>query len=295
MNEQQLQDLLSALSLYTSFFFLLIVLCFASFVAVLFSLIHNIKNRKNLQGNREFVSEIIQTQEAERNRISRELHDTISQNIKTLLLKEKELSAILSDSDSKSDEIQFKIEKIIDLEKQNQKQLRTIIQNFAVPAVGNIPFKTVINDLCERFKEQSGIECSFFVSPEVALDDFSKEQKHHILRIIQEALNNAQTHAKASETSIVIRKVSRNGNDRRSEPVSEQNLQAGEDFICIMIFDDGQGFAGTAQIESGLYSQDHFGMSGMEMRAKLLGGSLVVQSTAEAGTEVRLEIPVKSV
>ena len=295
MNEQQLQDLLSALSLYTSFFFLLIVLCFASFVAVLFSLIHNIKNRKNLQGNREFVSEIIQTQEAERNRISRELHDTVSQNIKTLLLKEKELSAILSDYNFKSDEIQFKIEKIIDLEKQNQKQLRTIIQNFAVPAVGNIPFKTVINDLCERFKEQSGMDCSFFVSPEVALDDFSKEQKHHILRIIQEALNNAKTHAKASETSIVIRKVSRNGNDRRSEPVSEKQLQAGEDFICIMIFDDGQGFAGTAQIESGLYSQDHFGMSGMEMRAKLLGGSLVVQSTAEAGTEVRLEIPVKNV
>jgi len=295
MNEQQLQDLLSALSLYTSFFFLLIVLCFASFVAVLFSLIHNIKNRKNLQGNREFVSEIIQTQEAERNRISRELHDTVSQNIKTLLLKEKELSAVLSDYNFKSDEIQFKIEKIISLEKQNQKQLRTIIRNLAVPAVGNIPFKTVINDLCERFKEQSGMDCSFFVSPEVALDDFSKEQKHHILRIIQEALNNAQTHAKASETSIVIRKVSRNGNDRRSEPVSEQNLQAGEDFICIMIFDDGQGFAGAAQIESGRYSQNHFGMSGMEMRAKLLGGSLVVQSTAEAGTEVRLEIPVKSV
>lgn len=293
MNEQQLQDLLSALSLYTSFFFLLIVLCFASFVAVLFSLIHNIKNRKNLQGNREFVSEIIQTQEAERNRISRELHDTISQNIKTLLLKEKELSTILSDYNFKSDEIQFKIEKIIDLEKQNQKQLRTIIQNFAVPAVGNIPFKTVINDLCEQFKEQSGMDCSFFVSPEVALDDFSKEQKHHILRIIQEALNNAQTHAKASETSIVIRKG--RSENRRSEPVSEKQLQAGEDSICIMIFDDGQGFAGTAQIESGLYSQNHFGMSGMEMRAKLLGGSLVVQSNAEAGTEVRLEIPVKSV
>ena len=293
MNEQQLQDLLSALSLYTSFFFLLIVLCFASFVAVLFSLIHNIKNRKNLQGNREFISEIIQTQEAERNRISRELHDTVSQNIKTLLLKEKELSAVLSDYNFKSDEIQFIIEKIISLEKQNQKQLRTIIQNLAVPAVGNIPFKTVINDLCEQFKEQSGMDCSFFVSPDVEIDDFSKEQKHHILRIIQEALNNAKTHAKASETSIVIRK-SRSEN-RRSEPVPEQNLQAGEDFMCIMIFDDGQGFAGAVQTEQERYSQNHFGMSGMEMRAKLLGGSLVVQSNAEAGTEVRLEIPVKSV
>ena len=295
MNEQQLRDLFLALNLYTSFFFFLIVLCFASFIAVLFSLIHNIKNRKKLQKNREFISEIIQTQEAERNRISRELHDTISQNIKTLLLKEKELSAVLSDYNFKSDEIQFKIEQIIGLEKQNQKQLRTIIQNFAVPAIGTIPFKTVINDLCEQFKEQSGIDCTFFVSPDVELDDFSKEQKHHILRIIQEALNNAKAHAKASETSIVIRKVSRNGNDRRSEPVPEQKVQTGEDSIRIMIFDDGQGFAGAAQIESGLYSQNHFGMSGMEMRAKLLGGSLVVQSNAEAGTEVKLEIPVKNV
>ncbi len=294
MNEQQLRDLFLALNLYTSFFFFLIVLCFASFIAVLFSLIHNIKNRKKLQKNREFISEIIQTQEAERNRISRELHDTISQNIKILLLKEKELSAVLSDYNFKSDEIQFKIEQIIGLEKQNQKQLRTIIQNFAVPAIGTIPFKTVINDLCEQFKEQSGIDCSFFVSPDVELDDFSKEQKHHILRIIQEALNNAKAHAKASETSIVIRKVSRNGNDRRSEPVPEQKVQTGEDSICIMIFDDGQGFAGAAQIESGLYSQNHFGMSGMEMRAKLLGGSLVVQSNAEAGTEVKLEIPVRN-
>lgn len=294
MNEQQLRDLFLALNLYTSFFFFLIVLCFASFIAVLFSLIHNIKNRKKLQKNREFISEIIQTQEAEQNRISRELHDTISQNIKTLLLKEKELSAVLSDYNFKSDEIQFKIEQIIGLEKQNQKQLRTIIQNFAVPAIGTIPFKTVINDLCEQFKEQSGIDCTFFVSPDVELDDFSKEQKHHILRIIQEALNNAKAHAKASETSIVIRKVSRNGNDRRSEPVPEQKVQTGEDSICIMIFDDGQGFAGAAQIESGLYSQNHFGMSGMEMRAKLLGGSLVVQSNAGAGTEVKLEIPVRN-
>ena len=89
MNEQQLQDLLSTLNLYTSFFFLLIVLCFTSFVAVLFILIRNIKSRKKLQKNREFISEIIQTQEAERNRISRELHDTVSQNIKTLLLKRR--------------------------------------------------------------------------------------------------------------------------------------------------------------------------------------------------------------
>ena len=64
-------------------------------------------------------------------------------------------------------------------------------------------------------------------------DDFSKEQKHHILRIIQEALNNAQTHAKASETSIVIRKG--RSENRRSEPVSEKQVQAGEDFMKMPI------------------------------------------------------------
>lgn len=83
------EALLFALNPYTSFFLFLIVICFVSFIAILVILIRNIKNRKSLRGNSAFISEIIQTQEKEQKRISQELHDSISQNIKKLLLEEK--------------------------------------------------------------------------------------------------------------------------------------------------------------------------------------------------------------
>lgn len=267
MTELDLQDLTSALSLYTSFFIFLVVLTFAAFIILMVILIHNIKSRKNLKDNRQFLEETIAVQEEERRRISQELHDTVSQNIKALLLNQKEVKDHCRDTN-----LLTELEKIISLEKKNQKELRTIIQNLSVPALASIPFKTVINDLCEQFYAQSKIPCKFFVENGVSLDDFTTEQKHHILRIIQEALNNARAHARAEETSVVIRR--------------------GENAVRVMIFDDGQGFDSAKQPASGDASS-HFGMSGMEIRAKLLGGNLSVNSSPDTGTEVRLEIPVQ--
>lgn len=267
MTELDLQDLTSALSLYTSFFIFLVVLTFAAFIILMAILIHNIKSRKNLKDNRQFIEETIAVQKEERRRISQELHDTVSQNIKALLLSQKELKDHCTDTN-----LLPELEKIISLEKNNQKELRAIIQNLAVPALASIPFKTVINDLCEQFYAQSKIPCKFFVDPGLSLDTFTTEQKHHILRIIQEALNNARAHAKAEETSVVIRR--------------------GENAIRIMIFDDGQGFDSEKQLAPG-NATSHFGMSGMEMRAKLLGGNLSVNSSPDTGTEVRLELPLQ--
>ena len=267
MTELDLQDLTSALSLYTSFFIFLVVLTFAAFIILMVILIHNIKSRKNLKDNRQFIEETIAVQEEERRRISQELHDTVSQNIKALLLSQKELKDHCRDTN-----LLTELEKIISLEKNNQKELRAIIQNLSVPALASIPFRTVINDLCEQFYAQSKIPCKFFVDPGLSLDTFTTEQKHHILRIIQEALNNARAHAKAEETSVVIRR--------------------GENANRIMIFDDGQGFDSEKQLAPG-NATSHFGMSGMEMRAKLLGGNLSVNSSPDTGTEVRLELPLQ--
>lgn len=59
-----------------------------------------------------------------------------------------------------------------------------------------------------------------------------------------------------------------------------------------MIFDDGQGFdVNSRKNGGGIHGELHFGMSGMEMRSKLLGGTLNIKSDKETGTEVRVEIP----
>ena len=289
MTEQELHELLSALNLYASFFLFFIVMCFIAFITISVILINNIKKRKALKENRTFISEIIQTQEEERKRISQELHDTVSQNIKTLLIEQKRFLSEINgtsvhfpnnDAAVPDQSTIEKIEKIISLEKQNQKELRSIIQNLSIPLLGSVPFKTIIHDLCEQFSEQSGIPCTFFIEQNVVLENFTTEQKHHIVRIIQEALNNIRAHSKAEETSVVIRNVAYAGKDGAARPQHNN--------IRIMIFDDGTGFD-TAVIHTA--RKLHFGMSGMEMRAKLLGGTLTITSNPETGTEVQVDVP----
>ena len=303
MIEEQMQSLIETLDIYTSFFLMLIVVCFVAFIVLLVLLVHSIKARRNLKKNRAFLAETITVQEEERRRISQELHDTVSQNIKALLLLEKGCAELLetapatpsraaADGGAESvavlPAIRTQIEKIIALEKQNQSQLRSIIQNLTIPALKDIPFKTVIADLCDQFNKQSGIPCAFFVAPDVDLEQFSTENKHHILRIIQEALNNARVHANPEETSVIIRNAADGADGETGKTVRGGNIR-------IMIFDDGKGFDPVAG-KNGSHgnipgSTNHFGMSGMEMRAALLGGTLDIQSSAETGTEIRLEIP----
>ena len=305
-----MQSLIETLDIYTSFFLMLIVVCFVAFIVLLVLLVHSIKARRNLKKNRAFLAETITVQEEERRRISQELHDTVSQNIKALLLLEKGCAELLetapatpssttADSGAESGAendgdgsvlpaIRAQIQKIIALEKQNQSQLRSIIQNLTIPALKDIPFKTVIADLCDQFNKQSGIPCTFFVAPDVDLEQFSTENKHHILRIIQEALNNARVHANPEETSVIIRNAADGADGETGKTVRGGNIR-------IMIFDDGKGFDPVAG-KNGSHgnipgSTNHFGMSGMEMRAALLGGTLDIQSSAETGTEIRLEIP----
>ena len=271
MTDAQLQPFLETLSIYTSFFLMLIVVSFIIFIVLLVLLVKNVKNRKNLKRNTSFLSETIAVQEEERRRISQELHDTVSQNIKALLLLEKECEEQADKTDPETQKRQ--LQKIIALEKQNQKELRSIIQNLAVPALKGVPFKSVITDLCEQFSKQSGLPCNFYVAPEVDLEIFSIEERHHILRIIQEALHNAKAHAHPEEINVVIRKH--------------------ENKIRIMIFDDGEGIA-SSKVDGALpyiEGQTHFCMTGMEMRAAILGGTLSVHSSKETGTEICTEIP----
>lgn len=128
--------------------------------------------------------------------------------------------------------------------------------------------------MCEEFQKSSECKCTFFVAPEIDLEKFSEEERHNILRIIQEALNNVKNHAKASEASVIFQK-------KQSK-------------IRIMIFDDGEGFDESKSKSTKSNGEKHFGMSGMEMRAKLIGGKLIVKSSAETGTEICVEIEKKN-
>lgn len=271
--------LLKMLDLFVAFVFIIIAFSVIVSIFVFVIFFKDLKNLKNLKENRKFIREIVVAQEKEWKRISMEVHDNVIQNMKAVGFMAKEI--VLKTDDEKA---KAKANEIIELEKQSQKNLRVIIQNLYPIDAENASLKTLLADLCEKFSSHTQTECKFYFSPEISnedMKDFSNEEKYHITRIVQEAFLNAQKYSQATEVELSVLKV------QKEEKKDEQILR-------FMVFDNGKGFDFNGNAKSANIFSDadgnHFGLSGMEMRAKLLGGKLFIKSFKDIGTEICLEI-----
>ena len=222
----------------------------------------------------EFITKtIVQVQEKERERISRDLHDTILQDIRAEQLFLDKLKKIIS-SKEKDEELENVLEKIDFLGKSSLKNTSMIVKNLVPPEVEMEDFMLSLNDLVHNFQNTREIQCSFYTNSNVLLKKLDIEQKTHIYRIVQEAMTNAAKHANPTEIKVVVRED------------LENNL------INFFITDDGCGFNNQTVKEIGIEKSTKLGLKGMESRAILLNGNLQIQSDEETGTHIKLVVPV---
>lgn len=222
----------------------------------------------------EFITKtIVQVQEKERERISRDLHDTILQDIRAEQLFLDKLKKIIS-SKEKDEELENVLEKIDFLGKSSLKNTSMIVKNLVPPEVEMEDFMRSLNDLVHNFQNTREIQCSFYTNSNVLLKKLDIEQKTHIYRIVQEAMTNAAKHANPTEIKVVVRED------------LENNL------INFFITDDGCGFNNKTVKEIGIEKSTKLGLKGMESRAILLNGTLQIQSDEETGTHIKLVVPV---
>ena len=251
----------------TGFFRLLWVLVlFIGITAIVIRLLHRSfltsieKEKESFLFNRAFLL----AQEEERGRISRELHDTIAQDLRYISLGMETIAKTLD---------QKQREKLC--EDASEAQLKIIarirdICNFLVPPdflFQGIP--NALRRLCQDFKKRTGIDCRIEIMEDLDLKFLNEENQLQVFRIIQESLNNIEKHAKAKEAIVIM----------RSDP---------EGKIFIGIQDDGIGFKPGDEL--GSYA--NMGIRGMEIRAAILGGALEIRSEEGEGTLVCLELPV---
>lgn len=259
-------------------------LCIA-FVLFLLSYIRNKeKNQKLEEQNKKerLVTETItQVQENERSRISRDLHDTVTQDIRTALIYTHKLR----DSKNLTDEEKSILEKIEGLEEQNLKNIRNIIRNLTPSQIENASITQLLTELCENINEAGSLECKFYAQDSALFEKLTTEQKLHIFRIIQESITNALKHSKASQISVIARE--------------ENDLNENITGLLFMISDDGKGFSEEeargreADTAKDLLSQStHLGIKGMKSRATLLGAKIEIKSTEETGTQIKLFLKV---
>lgn len=222
----------------------------------------------------EFITKtIVQVQEKERERISRDLHDTVLQDIRAEQLFLDKLKKIIS-SKEKDEELENILEQIISSGKSSLKNTSMIVKNLVPPEVEMEDFMLSLNDLVRNFQNTREIQCSFYTNSNVLLKKLDIEQKTHIYRIVQEAMTNAAKHANPTEIKVVVRED------------LENNL------INFFITDDGCGFNNKTVKEIGIEKSTKLGLKGMESRAILLNGTLQIQSDEETGTHIKLVVPV---
>ena len=216
---------------------------------------------------RKLSHETLLTQEAERKRISRELHDTVLQTLVGISIHLAALT-LKSGDDPKSLR-----RKIAQTQLLVEKSL-AIVHRFAVdlrPTVlddlGLIPaLRTIIRDFIKR----TGVRAR--LTAHAAVNQLSIDKSAVLYRVALEALNNVAIHAQASALEVEIKKLPH--------------------WICLTIKDDGKSFDVNRILRT--KENGRLGLLGMRERLEMIGGKFSIKSSPGHGTTVTARIPVSS-
>lgn len=214
---------------------------------------------------RETLRKVFAAQEAERARVSRDLHDEVGQALTTVLLGlrlvESSLGsdkASLPDARRSTDDVRELVADAL----RTTRRLAFDLRPTVLDDIGLLPaLERLVREVTARGRTKVELGTDGLVtaqlSPEVATVTY---------RVVQEGLTNVLRHARATTASVTV-------------VVAEGRVRA-------LVEDDGIGFD-----ESEVPGRDHLGVAGMAERAALAGGTLRLTSTPGAGTTVLLEVP----
>lgn len=208
---------------------------------------------------------LVQAQETERRRIARELHDEIGQ---TLTLAQLNLQAALPQTSdagvrSRVDQALHSVERVLE-------QVHDISLNLRPSMLDDLGLEATLRWYANRQATAAGlqIDCHLEILPR-RLDTVIETE---CFRIAQEALTNVVRHSGATKVCL------------------ELSLTADE--VQLRVKDDGRGFELRPARERLVFGAN-LGLLGMEERAALAGGSLIVQTALDAGTEIRAALPLR--
>ena len=202
----------------------------------------------------------------ERNRLAREIHDTLAQS---LLVTIRELAAtrtLLPRDPARAAESLHRAETVA---RGALEEARRSVRGLRPAALDGGSLVAALCGEVAAFAEETGIAATFTSLSEAGEATFilSEAVEDGLYGIAREALTNIRKHADATTVSLA--------------------LSGTADSLTLMIRDDGGGFVAVASGDRA----GHFGLTGMRERARLLGGELALSSIPGAGTTVTVTVP----
>ena len=212
--------------------------------------------------------ELIKVQEIERQRISRDLHDNVAQELASLKIG---CDTMFDCPEQISPGLVSKIRNFSRILQNTIMSVRNLAYDLRPPGLDQLGLVSTITNYCDEFSERNGIPIDFFSAGMSELH-LGSDTEINLYRIVQEALHNVKKHAQAK--MVVIRLIA-------SFPT-----------IILRIEDDGKGFDLQSRIERS-YAEKRMGLRSMEERVRLLNGKIRIRSQEGKGTRTLVEIPIE--
>ena len=214
---------------------------------------------RDITSSRHLEQEVLETSDREKERLGRELHDGLCQNLAGIAALSTTLSRRLAaDSESAADEAR----EISRLLNETIGQARDMARGLNPVNLERIGLTAALEVFASNVEALFHVSCHFRAHPH--FPDLDPETGSHLYRIAQEAVNNAITHGRAREVDVIL------------------GFRGEEGLMSIL--DDGRGIPENAG------SGEHLGMHTMGYRSRLIGGHLQVQPRIPGGDERHLPV-----
>jgi PAS domain S-box-containing protein len=216
---------------------------------------------------RRLSHQILEAQEEERKRISRELHDEITQ---TLVGINVHLETLARETGIRPSRLRQKIART---QRQVEKSVN-IVHRFArelrPTALDDLGLIATLHSALKDFMKRTGIRVHFTTF--AGVEQLNSARRTVLYRVVQSALTNVAQHARASSVSVSIQKLA--------------------DAVHMEIADNGRSF----NVERVLHARNNqrLGLLGMRERVEMVGGDFSVESAPGQGTVIRVQIPFRS-
>lgn len=221
-----------------------------------------IRRVRSLQHQQEeFSQRLIESQEAERKRIARDIHDGLGQD---LIVTKNMVQMLLGNNKRLPKKVSEPLKDLSAVVSNAIESSREIIKSVHPYQLERLGLTESIAMVAANV-ERTGIKTTLTVEKIDKL--FTSEREMHLYRIIQECMTNIQKHSGADRIELSVQKNERN--------------------VTVRCSDNGKGF--DPQTLSG-----GMGLSGMKERTRMLGAVIDIRSAAGSGTEITLTIPLPS-
>jgi PAS domain S-box-containing protein len=230
------------------------------------ALIEEAKARTDAEAQRiHLLHRLVNSQEMERRRIARDIHDQLGQRLTGLRLKLESLRSIV-DPESETGE---RVKRLQEISEGLDSEVSFLAWELRPTVLDDLGLVDALSTFVKEWSRHTDVTAGF-QAIKVSKERFDNEVETHLYRITQEALNNINKHAGAQNVTVMLEK-------RKKE-------------LILIVEDDGTGFDVT-KLDRPRKSGRGLGLIGMQERSNLIGGELDIESS-ENGTTIYVRVPV---